>query len=88
MSLVNKEKEALHNLIEAAVQEGRNQVLHLLMAIVDENVAPDHWYPDRAQFLYETAVEIVHRLRNNKHWSKEWPGSANWRDREGKVNLG
>jgi hypothetical protein len=55
------------------VQEGRNQVLYLLLAIGDENVAHDHWHPDRAQFLYETRKEIVHRLRTRTRWPREYP---------------
>ncbi|MBA7702103.1 hypothetical protein ES703_110858 [subsurface metagenome] len=51
-----KEKEAL-------IQEGRNQALYLLLAIGDENVAHDHWHPDKAHFLYEVRKEIVKRLR-------------------------
>ncbi len=57
--------------------EGRNQVLYLLLAIGDENVAHDHWHPDRAQFLYETRKDIVNRLRlNAPHYPAlggEWP---------------
>ena len=52
--------------------EGRNQVLYLLLAIGDENVAHDHWHPDLAQFLYETRKAIVHRLKH-QHFPKEYP---------------
>ena len=62
------------------VQEGRNQVLYLLLCIGDENVAHDHWHPDRAHFLYETRREIVRRLKlrdraipEERRWPKEWP---------------
>ena len=58
---------------DALIQEGRNQVLYLLLAIGDENVAHDHWHPDRAEFLYETRQEIVHRLRTPTRWPEEWP---------------
>jgi len=62
------------------VQEGRNQVLYLLICIGDENVAHDHWHPDRAHFLYETRREIVRRLEfrdreipEGRRWPKKWP---------------
>jgi len=63
--MTEKQKEAL--------QEGRNQVLYLLLSIGDENVAHDHWHPDLAHFLFETRKEIVHRLRHRDWWPKEWP---------------
>ena len=55
------------------VQEGRNQVLYLMLAIGDENVAHDNWHPDLAHFLYETRVEICQRLKSRDRWPKEWP---------------
>jgi len=70
----NKEKQAL-------IQEGRNQALYLLLAIGDENVAHDHFHPDKAHFLYETRKEIGKRLQLNAphypslrgDWPKEYP---------------
>ena len=65
------------NEIAESVQEGHNQVLYLLLAIGDENVAHDHWHPDRAQFLYEVRKEIAKRLRfDAPHYPAlggEWP---------------
>ena len=55
-------------------------MLYLLLCIGDENVAHDHWHPDRAHLLYQTRREIVRRLefRDRKvpeehRWPKEWP---------------
>lgn len=58
---------------ERLIQEGRNQVLYLMLAIGDENVAHDHYHPDRSHFLYETRVEICKRLKHQNYWPKEWP---------------
>lgn len=58
---------------DALIEEGRNQVLYLLLAIGDENVAHDHWHPDRAHHLFEVRKEIVGRLRTRTRWPKEWP---------------
>jgi len=55
------------------IQEGRNQVLYLLLALGDENVAHDHWHPDRAKILVEARREIVKRLKHPNHWPREWP---------------
>ena len=54
------------------IQEGRNQILYLLLAIGDENVAHDHWHPDKAQFLYETRVEIIKRIKYHT-FPKDYP---------------
>jgi len=48
---------------EALIQEGRNQVLYLLLCLGDENVAHDHWHPDRAGVLVEARRIIVDRLK-------------------------
>lgn len=63
------------------IQEGRNQVLYLLLAIGDENVAHDHWNPDKALFLLETRRKIVHQLREP---DRKWPSDAGrpWPDFE------
>jgi len=62
---------------EQLIQEGRNQVLYLLLTIGDENVAHDHWHPDKAQFLLETRRKIVHQLRHRQSWPPDagltWP---------------
>lgn len=50
---------------QALIQEGRNQVLYLLLAIGDENVVHDHWHPDKAQFLFEVRKDIVKRLKED-----------------------
>jgi len=53
--------------------EGRNQVLYLLLALGDENVAHDNWHPERANILVEARQEIVKRLKHTIMWPKEWP---------------
>ena len=58
---------------EKFLQEGRNQVLYLLLAIGDENVAHDNYHPDKSHFLYETRLEIVRRLKQKPVWPTEWP---------------
>ena len=58
---------------QALIQEGRNQVLYVLLAIGDENVAHDHWRPDVADTLFKTRVEIVKRLKHPWPWPREWP---------------
>jgi len=58
---------------QKGVEEGRNQVLYLLLAIGDENVAHDHWHPDRAQFLFEVRKEIVGRLKHPLVWPQKYP---------------
>ena len=70
---------------EALIQEGRNQVLYLLLAIGDENVAHDNWHPNRAMVLVEARQEIVKRLKHprpdgvcNTVWPKEWPDFENY----------
>lgn len=62
------------------IQEGRNQVLYIMLAIGDENVAHDNWRPDRAQLLFETRREIVQRLKRGMPdgctttpFPREWP---------------
>lgn len=58
----------------ALIQEGRNQILYLLLAIGDENVAHDNWHPDRAQLLYEVRKQIVRRLRHSEcHFPIAYP---------------
>ena len=69
---------------QAVIQEGRNQVLYLLLAIGDENVAHDHWHPDKAHFLYRTRVEIVGRLRHEQHhFPQEYPDFEKYTYRAG-----
>ncbi|KKN22113.1 hypothetical protein LCGC14_0918610 [marine sediment metagenome] len=58
---------------EQAIQEGRNQVLYLLLAIGDENVAHDHYHPDKAEFLLEVRRKIVNGLKERTHWPEKWP---------------
>lgn len=48
--------------MQELIQEGRNQVLYLLLAIGDECVAHDYFHPDKAHFLYEVRREVVRRL--------------------------
>ena len=53
--------------------EGRNQVLYLLLALGDENVAHDNWHPDRASILVEARKVIVKRLKHPFMWPRDWP---------------
>jgi len=50
---------------EDGITEGQNRVLWHLLCIGDENVAHDHWHLDKAQFLFETRMDIVRRLEAN-----------------------
>ncbi|MBA7714609.1 hypothetical protein ES703_123636 [subsurface metagenome] len=45
------------------IEEGRNQVLYLLLCLGDENVAHDHWNPYEAEVLVKARQEIVKRLK-------------------------
>jgi len=75
---------------QALIQEGRNQVLYLLLGLGDENVAHDHWHPDRAQILYEARKEIVKMFkvpRPDGVMNTVWPrmkedGTRDWPDFE------
>ena len=58
---------------EDFIQEGRNQVLYLLLCLGDENVARDNWHPERADILVDARREIVRRLKHPTHWPAEWP---------------
>lgn len=68
---------------ERIIQEGRNQILYLLLAIGDENVAHDHWHPDRAQFLFETRREIVKRLQHDPQFPPSYPNFEEYRPHPG-----
>jgi hypothetical protein len=66
--------------VDCLLEEGRNQVLYLMLCAGDEEVAHDNWHPDKAQFLYETRLKILseirHRERNmpaDTRWPKKWP---------------
>jgi len=73
------------------IQEGRNQVLYLLLAIGDENVAHDNFHPDKAHFLFEVRKDIVGRLKLNAphypalggEFPKEYPDFENYTYRAG-----
>jgi len=79
MKVREEEKQAL-------IQEGRNQVLYLLLAIGDENVAHDNYHPDRAVILVGARQEIVVRLKHprpNGVMNTVWPrmkedGTRDW----------
>ena len=58
---------------EQLIQEGRNQVLYLLLAIGDENVAHDHFHPGKAQFLLDTRRTIISRIENGFRFPQEYP---------------
>lgn len=53
--------------------EGRSQVLYLLLCLGDENVAHDHWHPDRTHTLFEARKEIVQKLKHPRQWPEEYP---------------
>ncbi|MBA7475678.1 hypothetical protein ES708_13203 [subsurface metagenome] len=71
---------------EALIQEGRNQVLYLMLCIGDENVAHDNWHPDMATVLVQTRQEIVKRLKHPRTdgvMNTVWPpvkedGTIDW----------
>ena len=75
---------------EALIQEGRNQILYILLSKGDEEVAHDNWHPDRAHRLYELRVEICEMLkqpRPNGVMNIVWPpakedGTRDWPDFE------
>lgn len=75
---------------QALIQEGRNQVLYLLLALGDENVEHDNWHPDRATVLVAARQEIVKRLKHprpNGAMNNVWPamkedGTRAWPDFE------
>jgi len=58
---------------EEPIEEGRNQVLYLLLCLGDENVAHDNWHPERADILVDARREIVRRLKHPGRWPVEWP---------------
>ena len=58
---------------EDFIQEGRNQVLYLLLSLGDENVVHDNWHPERADILVDSRREIVRRLKHQARWPAEWP---------------
>jgi len=49
---------------ETLIEEGRNQVLYLLLCLGDENVAHDNWHPEQATILVKARQEIVNRLKH------------------------
>mgnify|MGYP001575013587 CR=1 FL=1 len=77
---------------DALIEEGRNQVLYLLLAIGDENVAHDHSHPEVAHVLFEARREIVRRLKHPREKGEGvkntfWPplkadGTRDWPDFE------
>ena len=79
---VQEQDKKLEELKAAWLELGRNQVLYLMLCIGDENVAHDHWHPDKAEALLEARREIVQRLKYpradgsgvmNTAWPREWP---------------
>lgn len=79
---VKEQEKKLAELKEAWIEEGRNQVLYLLLCLGDENVAHDNWGPERADILVDARREIIKRLKlprsdgsgvYNTVWPREWP---------------
>lgn len=69
---------------QVLINEGRNQVLYLMLCIGDENVAHDNFHPDRAHLLYEVRGEIVKRLRCGQHcFPKQYPDFETYTYRAG-----
>lgn len=84
---------------QKAIEEGRNQVLDLLLALGDEEVAHDNWHPERAKVLMEARQKIARLLKNpmpdgkgvgNYPWpprktdgSRDWPDFENYSWRAG-----
>jgi len=75
---------------EALIQEGRIQVLYLMLCLGDENVAHDNWHPEKAEVLLEAGREIVKRLKHprkngvmNTIWPKKWPDFEGYTYRPG-----
>ena len=58
---------------EEGREQGRNEVLYLLLVRGDEEVAHDNWHPDRAELLLTTRRWIVSELQNMTRWPKDWP---------------
>ena len=82
MRLETRRKEiSSENGYQSGIQEGRNQVLYLLLVIGDENVQHDNWHPDVAQRLFELRQEILTRLSDQKHWPERYPDfeTYSWR---------
>lgn len=82
---------------QALIEEGRNQVLYLLLCLGDENVAHDDWHPDKATVLVKARQEIVNRLKHptpigvmNNVWpplkedgTRDWPNFETYLCRAG-----
>lgn len=68
---------------EKLIQEGRNQVLYLLLCIGDENVVHDDWHPEKAETLLEARREIIKRLRTQEFWPRQWPDFEKYTYRPG-----
>jgi hypothetical protein len=69
------------------IQEGRNQVLYLMLVIGDENVEHDNWRPQVADILYKARVEICQMLKHPKPDGRGvmntfWPRDGEWPDFE------
>lgn len=72
---------------EKLIQEGRNQVLYLLLCIGDESVAHDHYLPEKADILLEARREIVIRFKHPRTDGRGvlntiWPQDGDWPDFE------
>lgn len=71
--------------IDCLLQEGRNQVLYLLLVAGDDQVAHDHWHPEQAEFLLETRRNIIDQIgirekyrKAENRWPDEWPDFYNY----------
>lgn len=72
----NRELEGIQNHNESiadAVQEGRNQVLYLLLAAGDNFMVHDNFQPAEAEKLLVLRRRLVEELARRDKWTNSWP---------------